>query len=98
MRRYIHANSSTSRLDNVTSTGNAVSFTGLGHAYSPGKWVFRNYAANIRRGTSFAILGPNGRGKSTLLHVLLGLMPPAAGSVSVSDSTAFVPQLFQVSF
>jgi zinc/manganese transport system ATP-binding protein len=34
-------------------------------------------------GEFVAVLGPNGAGKSTLLHVLLGLLPLAAGSVTV---------------
>jgi zinc/manganese transport system ATP-binding protein len=38
---------------------------------------------DIGPGTFTAILGPNGVGKSTLLKVLLGLQPLAAGTVSV---------------
>jgi zinc/manganese transport system ATP-binding protein len=34
-------------------------------------------------GEFVAVLGPNGSGKSTLLHVLLGLLPLAAGSATV---------------
>ncbi len=30
-----------------------------------------------------ALIGPNGAGKSTLLHAIAGLIPPAAGSVTV---------------
>jgi zinc/manganese transport system ATP-binding protein len=41
--------------------------------------------ANVRieHGEFVAVLGPNGSGKSTLLDLLLGLLPPAAGTVSV---------------
>jgi zinc/manganese transport system ATP-binding protein len=35
-------------------------------------------------GEVIAILGPNGSGKTTLLHVLLGLLPLAAGEVRIS--------------
>ena len=37
----------------------------------------------IRRGEIFGCLGPNGSGKSTLMRVLLGLLPPSAGSANV---------------
>lgn len=76
----------------------AVRFDDLGHAYHPGRWVFRNYAARIERGRVFAVLGPNGRGKSTLLHLLLRDMLPTEGTIEVKGSAAFVPQLFDVSF
>lgn len=76
----------------------AVSFSGLGHAYTQNTWVFRGYRGTIAAGDVFAILGPNGRGKTTLLKILLGILQPSEGSLSVGGSLAFVPQLFQVSF
>jgi iron complex transport system ATP-binding protein len=76
----------------------ALRFAGLGYAYHPRRWVFRNYAADVGWGRVFAVLGPNGRGKSTLLHVLLDALRPVAGEVLVSERRAYVPQLFQTSF
>jgi iron complex transport system ATP-binding protein len=76
----------------------AVSFEGLSYAYRPGHWIFRNYSAAIERGRVFALLGPNGRGKTTLLKLLLGVMKPSEGKLAVDGPVAFVPQLFQVSF
>lgn len=76
----------------------AVSFSDLGHAYIPGTWIFRGYRASIKKGEVFAILGPNGRGKTTLLKILLGALRPSEGSLEVTGDLAFVPQLFQVSF
>lgn len=80
-------------MDNV-----AVSFEKVGHAYRPGHWVFRHYSAQITKGSIFAVLGPNGCGKTTLLKVLLGALKPSEGAVTVLGQTAFVPQIFQVSF
>ncbi|GAA1832297.1 ABC transporter ATP-binding protein [Actinomadura chokoriensis] len=37
----------------------------------------------LDRGTSVALLGPNGAGKSTTIAMLLGLVPPDAGTVRV---------------
>jgi ABC-2 type transport system ATP-binding protein len=37
----------------------------------------------INSGEIFALLGPNGSGKSTTLKLLLGLVPPTAGSLTV---------------
>lgn len=76
----------------------AVEFNNLGHAYRPGRFVFQNYSAEVKRGSIFALLGPNGCGKTTLLKILLGALKPTAGGIGVQGRTAFVPQLFQVSF
>ena len=35
----------------------------------------------VEKGTIFAIMGGSGCGKSTLLKHMVGLLPPAAGSV-----------------
>ena len=37
----------------------------------------------VRRGESVAIFGPNGAGKTTAISILLGLLTPDAGTVSV---------------
>lgn len=58
--------------------GGAPVFTGLNAVAGPGHWL--------------AVTGPSGSGKSTLLSVLLGFLPPAAGSVRVSGGVAWCPQ------
>jgi REP element-mobilizing transposase RayT len=76
----------------------AVEFRELGHAYRPERWVFQGYRAAVKPGSIFAMLGPNGCGKTTLLKILLGALKPTAGIVDVHGRWAFVPQLFQVTF
>jgi ABC-type cobalamin/Fe3+-siderophores transport systems, ATPase components len=76
---------------------NAVAFEHLSFAYPKSPLVFEEYAAAIEQGSVFAILGPNGRGKTTLLNVLLGLLRPT-GTLRVNGHMALVPQLFQVTF
>lgn len=43
-------------------------------------------------GSILAVLGPNGRGKTTLLRTLLGLQPAATGAVTLAGHAAYVPQ------
>jgi iron complex transport system ATP-binding protein len=76
----------------------AIVFRDLGHAYEPGRWVFRHCSGRVTRGRIQALLGPNGRGKTTLLRLLLGAVRPTEGKIAVDGRAAFVPQLFQVSF
>jgi iron complex transport system ATP-binding protein len=47
----------------------------------PGRELVRALDADIRPGRMLALLGRNGAGKSSLLHVLAGLTAPAAGEV-----------------
>ena len=48
-----------------------------------GRTVLRDVSLQVRPGETVAVLGPNGGGKSTLLHALLGLVPPISGSIRV---------------
>ena len=46
-------------------------------------WVLNNLSLSIAAGESVALVGPSGCGKTTLLKVMLGLLTPTAGQVSV---------------
>lgn len=76
----------------------AIEFHGIEYAYTPDRPVLCGCSAAVARGSVFSILGPNGCGKTTLLRILLGVLKPAAGTLSVDGRIAFVPQLFQVAF
>ncbi|MCU0408563.1 MAG: ABC transporter ATP-binding protein/permease [Bacteroidales bacterium] len=46
-----------------------------------GKPVLKDISFNIRAGSKTAIIGPTAAGKSQLLYLLSGLMPPDSGSI-----------------
>jgi zinc/manganese transport system ATP-binding protein len=48
-----------------------------------GRIILRDISLRVEPGEFVAVLGANGAGKSTLLKALLGLIEPAAGSISV---------------
>lgn len=54
------------------------------HFYLHGRQriLFENLSFELARGGRLAILGRNGQGKSTLIKILGGVLPPTAGSVS----------------
>ncbi|MBK9140791.1 MAG: ABC transporter ATP-binding protein [Verrucomicrobia bacterium] len=47
--------------------------------------VLREISLTLATGALTAILGPNGGGKTTLLHVLLGWLKPRSGALLVND-------------
>lgn len=67
-------------------------------SYDGERWQFRDLDFEVSAGEIVAILGPNGRGKSTLLRVLAGLLKPTSGSLQLNARTGFVPQEFSGSF
>ncbi len=65
---------------------------GLGHAHRGRDWLFRNVSLRLRAGGITAVLGPNGRGKTTFLRLLAGLAAPLEGRITRDAPIAYVPQ------
>ncbi len=64
----------------------------IGFRYPGSDWVFRNVSLAVAEGSVTAVLGPNGRGKTTLLRCAAGLAKPQEGAVSNDGPVGFVPQ------
>ena len=64
----------------------------LGHRYPETGWVFRHVSLAVAPGSVTVVLGPNGRGKTTLVRCAAGLLKPTEGSVSHDAPIGFVPQ------
>lgn len=45
------------------------------------EWLIREFNTRILRGDKIGVIGPNGCGKTTLIHLLLGRMAPSEGDV-----------------
>jgi iron complex transport system ATP-binding protein len=70
----------------------AVEARRLGMRYREDAWVFRDLSFSLPKGATLAVLGPNGRGKSSLLRLALGLQRPSEGEVTTSVRAGYVPQ------
>lgn len=55
----------------------------------PGKTLINQLSLAIRPGECWGLLGPNGCGKSSLLHTLSGLQAPEAGEIRLSGQPIF---------
>lgn len=60
----------------------AIAIRGLSHRYGQ-REALVDVSLDVERGEIFALLGPNGGGKTTLFHVLTTLMPPSTGQVQM---------------
>jgi ABC-type bacteriocin/lantibiotic exporter with double-glycine peptidase domain len=47
------------------------------------KQVINNFSFNIRKGSTVGVYGKTGRGKTTIIDLLLGLIIPTSGSISI---------------
>ncbi len=62
----------------------SIRVSGLSFRYAEGEpWVVQNCDFSVDDGESVAIVGPSGCGKTTLVKLLLGLLEPTEGTVSV---------------
>ena len=61
------------------------------------EWIFRNVSTNFEQGRRYAILGPNGIGKSTLMKILSGHLTPSEGKmmVQINGKTLDVDAIYQ---
>ena len=56
--------------------------SGVGKVYKK-RPVVRNVSISVRRGEAVGLLGPNGAGKTTTFYMIVGLVRPDTGSISL---------------
>ena len=62
--------------------------------------MLRNLTFNVEAGDRIAIIGPNGIGKTTLMHCIAGVLKPTAGSINWVENAepGYMPQDPQAEF
>ncbi len=58
---------------------------GVGKTYKK-RPVVRNVTVTLRRGEAVGLLGPNGAGKTTTFYMIIGLVRPETGAISLDGS------------
>src|SRR4051794_776863 len=59
----------------------------IGKSYD-GRQMVSDFSIRIRRGDRIGLIGPNGTGKTTLVNMLTGMLPPDTGSVRLGSGLA----------
>ncbi len=68
----------------IESTGGLVA-KGLGKQFKK-RPVVRNVSISVRRGEAVGLLGPNGAGKTTTFYMIVGLVQPDSGTISLDGA------------
>ncbi|HEY7579882.1 MAG TPA: LPS export ABC transporter ATP-binding protein [Acetobacteraceae bacterium] len=65
--------------------GAGLAARGVGKTYKK-RPVVRNVTIRLRRGEAVGLLGPNGAGKTTTFYMIVGLVKPETGSISLDGT------------
>jgi len=57
--------------------------------YTPEQKLFKDISFSLAKGETLGIIGKNGKGKSTLLNLLAGLLKPNSGEINFNANTQF---------
>ncbi len=73
------------RAGSSISFQHAIDLNQVGFAYRAGqeRWVLHPLSRRIKKNTTTAIMGPSGVGKSTLADLIVGLLDPTTGFISI---------------
>ena len=66
-----------------------VSVKGISKIYRDGYQAVSDLSFEVERGQVVGLLGPNGAGKTTTLRMLMGLIVPTAGTISLDNEAVY---------
>jgi iron complex transport system ATP-binding protein len=69
------------------ATAAAMAVERLGFAYRRGTSVIQDVTLSVAPGRLHVLLGPNAAGKSTLMKLMLGMLSPGSGSVTIEGKS-----------
>ncbi len=64
-----------------------IQLKGIGFSYGDGRAVLNGLDFTLLKGQRVGLIGYNGSGKTTFLHILMGLLKPSAGDVCLFGKT-----------
>lgn len=74
--------------------GNSIGLMPDSKVLRPGEfWAVEDVNFQLKRGTSFGIIGPNGSGKTTLLKMLNGIFMPDQGQIAIHGKVGALIQV-----
>ena len=62
-----------------------INLKNISYAYPNAKPVLKNLNFQLREGQKIGLVGPNGCGKTTFFHIIMGLLRPTSGSIEIFE-------------
>ncbi len=70
--------------EDIVNEKPAIEFKNVSYRYSEdAPWIFKDFNLKINSTEKLAVVGMTGAGKTTLIHLLMGLLEPAAGEILI---------------
>jgi cobalt/nickel transport system ATP-binding protein len=60
-----------------------ISLEGIHYSYPGTRPILKNLRLDIFKGDRIGLVAPNGSGKTTIFHIIMGLLKPSAGKVNI---------------
>lgn len=72
-------------MSNVNTNDRVIDVSHVSYAYSADTKVLDDVSLKVSKGDYLGLIGPNGGGKTTLVKIILGLLVPNSGTVSIGE-------------
>jgi len=82
---YVNESKTEATNQTLNTIKGVISFKQVNFNYAPNEPLLNNINIDIQPKQTVLILGPNGTGKSTLLHLLVRFIEPTAGEITINS-------------
>lgn len=73
----------------ITNVVGNVTFESVSFGYDETKTVLENFSLDIKSGSTVAIVGPTGAGKTTIVNLLMRFYDPQSGDIKIDDKSIY---------
>ena len=85
IRKSLEFETRVNNFNNNLNFNKNIVFKNISFQYNNSKKILDNFNFTINKGTSVAIIGSSGKGKSTLVDITIGLLEPTKGSIYIDE-------------